>query len=214
MRRCPRCFSVYDDRTAHCGPCDAPTEPYTERRESPPPAPPIRTGAIEVSVPGAPGSPVSAPQASDEDDLPAEVILAEADADWAERAAEALARAGIAAKRIISESESDVVLLVVQAADQDRAIDVIGEALDEPPALSREELRPPDEAADESEPAPENERWDDPAVSGPPDDLPPRSLDPDQAALCPECGESYRAGFEWCADCDVPLVPAGGGRGA
>ncbi len=215
MRRCPRCFSVYDDRTARCGPCDAPTEPYTERREPPPPASPIRTGDIEVSVPEAPGSAVSAPQASDEDDPSAEVVLAEADPDWAERAAEALARGGIAAQRMISETEPDVVLLVVRAADHERALDVIGEALDEPPALSRDQVRPPaGETPEETDPGSENDAWKDPAGGAQPDDLPPRTLDPDQAAVCPECGESYRAGFERCADCDVPLVPADAGRGA
>ena len=191
MRRCPTCFSVYEDNTARCGPCDAPTEAYTERREPP-------------SVPAAAG-PESPPDADGE---PGEVVLAEADADWAERAMEALGSAGISAQALLTDDEPPVVALVVQAADQERA----GEALDEPPSVPR---RPaPPNVEEHAGPEAEEGEPEEPEPEAPRHDRPPRPPDPDQAALCPECGEAYRAGFERCADCDVPLVPAEGDPGA
>jgi hypothetical protein len=209
VRRCPRCFSVYDDRTARCAPCDEATETFTGREEGPSPATPARSGGPGRDDWPRRGVGEPAPGAGDET---GEVVLAEADPDWAERAVEALARAGIAAQPLLSEDDPPLVAIVVAAADQGRAVDVLGEALDEPPALSRETAPPLADEAPETEagPGPPEEAWEDAPAAGPPADLPPRPLDPDQAARCPECGEAYRAGFERCADCDVPLIPAEG----
>jgi len=199
MRRCPRCFSVYHERTARCEPCDAPTEPYSETRAEPPPRAPV---------------PPTAGDATGDGDASEEAILAEADADWAERAVDALGLAGIAARMLLSEDEPPVVAVVVAAKDLERSIDVIGEALDEPPEPPRRASAPPGEEGAEAGPAPQDEAPEEFPETEAPASFPPRPLDPDQAALCPECGEAYRAGFERCADCGVPLVPADGPRGA
>lgn len=209
MRRCPRCFSVYDDRTVRCDPCHEATEAFTgpgEGPTGPAPARPEEPGGSPAVAAGIGGGPTG------EGDEAEEVVLAEADPEWAERAVEALSRAGIRAQALLSDDEPPVVAVVVQAADQARAVEVIGEALDEPPALSRDAPPPAAEEAlgAEAAPEPEEEAWEEPPAGDAPVDRAPRPLHPDQAALCPECGEAYRAGFERCADCDVPLIPAEG----
>lgn len=210
MRRCPRCYAVYDDRTSECGPCQVATVSYTDGADRSAPAP------SPSSSPASPGETVRDPASEahgPREDEPAdgELLLAEADTAWIMRAAEALAREGIASNTVTSESDPGIVALYVPEQAHARAIDVVGEALDEPPALILE--RPPqaEEAAPEGEVGPEESPYEDPEPDPPP--APPVLPDPDQAAYCPECGEAYRAGFELCADCAVPLVPMGARKG-
>ncbi|MFQ5457740.1 MAG: hypothetical protein ACE5FC_04715 [Myxococcota bacterium] len=207
MRRCPRCFSVYDDQTSRCEPCGGATEAYSDAR-------PRGGGAAPVSPreTASPGPHGDAPQAQDPG-APGEMLLAEADEDWTGRAAQALSREGIRTRPVPSEEHPGIVALYVAERDHERAIHAIGEALDEPPALILE--RPP------PAPVPEAEEgggdFTAPPADAPEPDLPagpPEAPDPDQGAFCPECGEAYRAGFELCADCGTPLVPMGAGEGS
>ena len=204
MRRCPRCFAVYDDRTSECGPCKAATESHNDRAapSSSPPSPGQTVGA-----------PVSeAPVPQENEPAEGELLLAEADTAWIMRAAEALAREGIASNTITSESDPEIIALYVSERVHERAIDVVGEALDEPPAVIMERMPEAEEETAEGEAGP----GDSPDEALEPDipPGPPESPDPDQAAFCPECGESYRVGFELCADCAVPLVPVEARKGS
>ncbi len=181
MRRCPQCFAVYDDRTGRCAPCGLPTEAHEDRRR-------------EVSPPAAPEE---------------TVILAEADPEWAERARAALSVAGVASRLEASPHHSARVELRVAPADLGRAVDIVGDAMDEPPEVAGD----PGDAGgavetlvlDEEEP--EDGASPDPSAGGP--TAPEEDPHPDQASRCPACGEAYRSGFDLCADCGVPLVPAG-----
>ena len=101
MRRCPRCFAVYDDRTSECGPCKVATESHNDR-------------ATPSSSPPSPGETVGAPASEarvprEIEPAEGELLLAEADTAWIMRAAEALAREGIASNTITSESDPESV---------------------------------------------------------------------------------------------------------
>jgi len=141
-----------------------------------------------------------------------ELLLAEADTAWIMRAAEALARKGIRSNTVTSESDPEIVALYVPEEEHARAIDVVGEALDEPPAFILESPPLAEEDLPEGEAGPGNPPHEVPEPAPP--SAPPESPDADQAAYCPECGEAYRAGFELCADCAVPLLPMGAGKRA
>jgi hypothetical protein len=103
--------------------------------------------------------------------------------------------------------------LRVSADDLERAVEIVGDAMDEPPEVAGD----PGDAGGaveilvpgEEEPA---GTAPDPSAGDPADGEPPAPEEdphPDQASRCPACGEAYRRGFDLCADCGVPLVPSG-----
>jgi hypothetical protein len=104
--------------------------------------------------------------------------------------------------------------LRVAAVDLERAVEIVGDAMDEPPDVAGDSGDAGDaletflsgEEEREEGPRPDPSAGD--QAAGEPL-APEEDPHPDQASRCPACGQAYRAGFDLCADCGVPLVPAG-----
>jgi hypothetical protein len=111
-----------------------------------------------------------------------------------------------------SPQHPERVELWVAAADLERAVDVVGDAMDEPPDVVEEAGEAMQSFSQGPEEPPSGSPPDPAAGEADPEEIPPGAEEPphpDEAGRCPACGEAYRRGFDLCADCGVPLVPAG-----